>query len=436
MTNRRQFIQWLGVGGLALLLPESAMAKKKRRRDRASVTRVPGSTGANGTVIVVGGGMAGATVAKYLRLWGGSGVQVTLIDRAAQYYSCILSNLVLNGTRQLSSLTFGYDKLVDNYGIKFVNRDVVDVDPTNRVVYLSDGTSLSADKIVLAPGVEFDTIPGLETEQAQAAIPHAWKAGPQTITLRNQIAAMKPGGIFILTIPPAPYRCPPGPYERACVVADYLKRNRPGSKVVVLDANPQITAEKENFTRAFQVTHAGVVEYYAGVQVLHIDPAARMVETNLGVIRGDVVNAIPPHRAGKIIAHSGLNNVSGKWAGVDVLSYESSAAPDVHVIGDSSATTQPKAGHIANAEAKVCADAITREMRGENVDPAPVTNSSCYSPITATTASWLSVVFAYDPVSKTMKPVGGAATEADHASTDNFEEMLAWFQNLMADSFA
>ena len=439
--QRRAFIKYVGSGALTLAMPmlSNADSRKKRRRNRSesgSSAVVPGNTGANGRVVVLGGGMGGATAAKYLRLWGRSGVEVILIDRSAQYYSCILSNLVLNGTRTLKELTFDYTTMVQRYGINFIQSEVSNLDLAGQQVVLSDGSKVPYDRLVLSPGVEFDTIPGLETTAAQSSIPHAWKAGAQTNLLRDQIKAMPAGGVFVLTIPPAPFRCPPGPYERACVVADYLKRTKPRAKVIVLDANSGIVAERENFTNAFNVIHAGIVEYHPSVPVLEIDATNRILDTGIGKLRADVINAIPPHRAGKIISDAGLNNVNGKWAGVDVLTYESTIAPGVHVVGDSSATTQPKAGHVANAEAKVCADAITRIMRGDQPDPSPVTNSSCYSPISATTASWLSVVFYYDPLSRTMKPIGGGATEASGPSGDNFEQMEKWFANLMSDTFA
>jgi NADPH-dependent 2,4-dienoyl-CoA reductase/sulfur reductase-like enzyme len=238
-----------------------------------------------------------------------------------------------------------------------------------------------------------------------------------------------------MTIPAKPYRCPPGPYERACVVADWLKKNRPGSKVIVLDANPGITAEVHTFTEAFNVTHAGVIEYYTGVAVNGVDAGTLTLTTSIGNVQGHVLNVIPPHRAGKVIAANGLADVGGRWTGVNVLSYETLAAPGVHVIGDAAATTQPKAGHIANQEAKVCADAITRLLGGLQPDPAPVTNSACYSPITADTASWLTAVYAYDPTTRTMQVVPGASGEANRPSKDNYEEMAKWFTTLMADSY-
>jgi NADPH-dependent 2,4-dienoyl-CoA reductase/sulfur reductase-like enzyme len=247
---------------------------------------------------------------------------------------------------------------------------------------------------------------------------------------------------FILTIPPAPYRCPPGPYERACVVADYLKRTKGGGKVIILDANAKILAEPLNFTNAFTETHKGIITYVPNAPIASINADTMKVTTTSGAtFTGKVINAIPTHKAGKLITDSGIglaNGLNGKWAGVNVLSYESTNLDlaGIHVIGDSSSTTQPKAGHIANAEAKVCADAIINIFKGETINQVPITNSSCFTPITKTTASWLSVVYRYDPASKTMLPTGNGITESNGATSENYEDMLKWFNNLMADTFA
>lgn len=435
--QRREFLKMLGAGGAGMLLPGYLLAGKSSSTTK--IEGVPGPTGAKGHVIVVGGGMGGATVAKYLRLWGGSDVKVTLIEKNPNYVSCIMSNSVLYGKKSISDLTFNYSALAKNYGINVVQSDVTAIDPVTRKITTSTAGTLDYDRLVLSPGIEFDVIPGLETPEAQEAIPHAWKAGSQTTALRDQIMAMPAGGVFVLTIPAAPYRCPPGPYERACVVADYLKRNAPGSKVIVLDANGAITAQKNNFTYAFNTIHAGVIDYRPASTVLSIDAASRTLDTNWGKIQANVINAIPSQRAGKIITTAGLNNATnGRFAGVDVLTYESTVggAQGIHIIGDSSATTQPKAGHIANQEAKICADAIVRSLKGQDPDASPVTNSACYTPITMDTASWLSVVYNYDAVSKTMKPVGGAATESAHINQDQYEEMDKWFASLMKETFS
>ena len=433
--NRRDFFRLASVAGVgATAASLSSFASAATRSSQLGT--VPTNTGISGRVVVIGGGMAGATVAKYLRLWGGSNVSVTLVERETAYTSNILSNLVLNGQRSLQSLQFSYSNLASRYGVRFVKGEVTAIDPVGHSVSLADGSKLPYDRLVVAPGIDFDLYPGLETAEAQAKAPHAWKAGIQTNQLRNQLLAMPAGGAFVMTIPAKPYRCPPGPYERACVVADWVKKNKPGSKVIVLDANPGIIAEPLAFSNAFDVVHKGVVEYHPGVTINSIDTSTMTLNTNLGNLKGNVINAIPPHKAGKVVTANNLANVSGRWAGVDVLTYQSTAAPGIHIIGDAAATTQPKAGHIANQEAKICADAIVRLLAGRSPDPSPVTNSACYSPITADTASWLTAIFAYDPVSRTMLPVPGAAGEAAGRSTENYKEMFQWFNTLMEDTFA
>lgn len=440
MVKRRDFIKWAGASGIGLTAAGwSLLTHADEKRNPSSITTSASTlpvTGIKGRVVIVGGGMAGATAAKYLRYWGGAGVDVTLIERDATYSSNIMSNLVLNGSRSMSSLQYGYGSLASRYGVKVVKGEVAGIDPVGHGVVLSTGARYAYDRLVVAPGVDFDILPGLESAAAQAKVPHAWKAGPQTTVLRNMITAMPSGGVFVMSIPAKPYRCPPGPYERACVVADWLKRNRPGSKVIVLDANPGITAEVHSFTDAFEVVHKGVIEYQPSASITSVDASTLTVNTSIGNIRGNVLNLIPPHRAGKVVSANGLADAGGKWTSVDVLSYEAKVAPGIHVIGDASATTQPKAGHIANQEAKVCADAILRLLSGRAPDPAPHTNSACYSPITADTASWLTANFDYDPVSRTMQPVPASSGEASARSKDNFEEMNKWFAALMGDSFA
>lgn len=384
-------------------------------------------------VIVVGGGMAGATVAKYLRLWDDK-VDVTLIERRPKYPSNILSSLVLTGQRTMASLSFGYEALRDRYGVQVVFDEVVEIDPVAVTVKLTSGGVLRADRIVLAPGIKFDPVSGLADPRR---MPHAWEAGPQTTLLAQQLSDMPDQGIFVLTIPRAPYRCPPGPYERACLIADWLKEKKPGAKVIIVDANPDIVAEKENFSKAFTGLYANIIEYRNGVEISSVDTDQMTLSTNAGTIRGDVINLIPKQRASALAAKAGLvTESSGGFAPVDVLSYASTIAPDVHVIGDSCATTQPKAGHIANQEAKICADALIRAFAGEGADPSPVTNSVCYSTITRTEAGWLNAVFQYDPAAKAMRLVPESFAASKGWSRGNFKEMDVWFEALMADTFA
>lgn len=394
---------------------------------------VPPTTTAKARVIVIGGGMAGATAAKYLRLWGDA-VEVTLIDRSATYTSCIMSSLVLTGQRTLPSLAFDYDTLRTKYGVKTVFAEVTSVDPVAARVTLASGAVLEADRIIMAPGIEFDAVPGLTDPNA---MPHAWKAGPQTALLAQQLAAMPASGVVVLSIPKAPYRCPPGPYERACLLADWIAQRKPQGKLIVLDANPDFVTETDNFTRAFFDLHGRVIEYRTSVVIDSVDTASKTLFTNGGAVRGDVVNLIPTQRAGALAQATGLTNATGgRFAAVNVLDYASTAAPRVHVLGDSSATTQPKAGHIANQEAKVCADALARIFAGGSPDPAPVTNSACFSTITMTQASWLHALFQYEPLGAVMQPVTAASGASSGWSADNFKDMGTWFQALMADSFA
>lgn len=397
------------------------------------------NAGAVGRVVVVGGGMAGTTIAKYLRLWGGAGMDVTLVEPNATYYSNIFSNMVLTGERSLSQLAFTYASLKSKYGVKVMNYSVNSINSVSKSVTLSNGIVLGYDRLVLAPGIDFDPIPMSGTTINKEKIMHAWKAGTQTTTLKSQIQSMTNKDTFILTIPKSPYRCPPGPYERACVVADYLKTVKGGGKVIILDANDKIQAEPVNFGNAFNVTHKSVITYVPNAIISNIDADISTVVTNVGSFKGKVINAIPPHKAGNIITNSGIglnNSGDARWGVVDVLTYESTAARFVHIIGDSSFTTQPKAGHIANAEAKVCADAIIKLFQGLQVNQSPVTNSSCFTPITKSTASFLTVVFKYDPVNRKMVPAGPGVVESNGYNSHHYEDMLKWFNNLMADTFS
>lgn len=383
-------------------------------------------------VVVVGGGFGGATAAKYLRHWSGGSVDVTLVETRPAHVSSILSNLVLNGRSTTRSLTFGYERLESRYGVRVVQGYVKKVDAAARSVVTTDGQTLRYDRLVLSPGIGFQKAPGHVFNK----VPHAWKAGFQTDLLRRQLLAMPDDGVFVMTVPPVPYRCPPGPYERACVVADFIKRNKPGGRVVVLDANAQIVAERHTFSTAFEGIYGDVIDYRPGVNVDEVDSTGRRLFTSGGVFDADVLNVIPRHKAPALLQRTGLlNDPTRRWAGVDPLSYESTAEPFIHVIGDAQATGQPKAGHIANSEAKVCADAILRSFDGVAPDPEPVTNSACFSPITFDTASWLTAVFRYDQETGSMKVVPESSGEARRPSRDSYEKMFAWSENLFADTF-
>lgn len=383
-------------------------------------------------VVVIGGGFAGATAAKYLKHWSPD-LNVTLVEANAQYQSPILSNLIVNGQMALNQITFSYTTLSQKYGVNVVQDWVQSIDSVTKKVILSSGATLDYDRLIVAPGITFNPVNGLDFTK----IPHAWKSGDQLTLLKQQLDAMPAGGTFVMTIPPAPYRCPPGPYERACLIADYLRTHKPNSNVIVLDANADILAEKEVFSHAFTVTYADIIEYHTNVTLESVDSDRRIAITDAGDFYADVLNVIPIQSAGEIITASGLaNDATGRWANVDPLSYESTTTADIHIIGDSQGTGQPKAGHIANAEAKICADAVIRLLSGNQPYAVPMTNSACYSPISTDTASWATVVFSYNASTGSMTPVQGSSGAATIATQENHTDMFDWANNLFADTFA
>lgn len=439
-VNRRQVLSGAGIA-----VASAAAGIGIANADKLA----PAGAGVN-PVVVVGGGMAGVTVAKYIRLWSAKGIPVTLIEPNVDYTSNIMSNLVLNGQRTLSSLHFSYAALKSTYGVTVIQGSVSAVDSLNQTVTYNStkgsSVTISYSRLVMAPGIDYLPYQLTGAPLNKAKVVAAWQAGPETQSLRDQLVSMPKDGVFILTIPAKPYRCPPGPYERACIVADWIKANKRSLKntnpqVIVLDANPSIAAEPTNFGMAFSNIHAGVVKYVPNASLISVNADTGEVVTSAGTFTGNVINVIPNHTAKEIARTSGLATAAtpaGGWfCPVDVLSYESKVKSNIHVIGDASATTQPKAGHVANQEAKVCADAIVRLMSNPALplDQAPITNSACYSPVTKSTASWLSVVFHYDPVSKSMVAAAGQPVEAPSISTANYSQMNTWFSVLMTDTF-
>jgi NADH dehydrogenase FAD-containing subunit len=387
-------------------------------------------------VVVIGGGFAGATVAKYLRMWSGYAIDVTLVDPFPAHATCVLSNLVLNGRMRLSELQMPLSRLAANHGVTVLQDTAVTIDAGGKRVEFAKNGWKSYDRLVLAPGISFDNLPGWDPDK----LPHAWIAGPQTTLLRQQLLTLRKGDRFVMTVPEKPYRCPPGPYERACVVADMLKRLG-GGKVTVLDANPDIVAEKHTFETAFKTIYKDIVEYRPGTPISSIDSANRAVNG----IKGKVVNLIAPHGAPALLKNAGLTN-GGRWAPVSPLTYESTVpslvGKGIHVIGDScTAPEQPKSGHMANSQAKVCADAIVRHSLG--FDPLAdtertaniTTNSACYSPVTYSEASWLTANYRYDATQDKMVLTTATPGEAPKWDGENFEDMFDWASNLFTDCF-
>lgn len=414
----------------------------------AALPRAVGAATVAPRVVVVGGGFGGATVAKYIRMWGGN-VKVTLVDANPTHVSCILSNLVVTGDLPLSSITLNFNSLKTNHGITVMQGTALSIDAAGNKLTVSTKTGnkvLPYDHLVLSPGIDFVPAAG---NWNPTLTPHAWVAGSQTTLLKNQLAAMRSGDTFVMTVPAAPYRCPPGPYERACVVADYLKRKgRTGAKVIVLDANASITAEPEAFTEAFEVTHAGWIEYYPSATVESVDSNTKTIVTSAKTVsNAKVLNYIPKQRAG-IIAQSLPLNSAG-FVAVNPLTYVADGFTNIHVIGDSCAVPAsdgkgvPKSGHMANSEAKVCADAIVRALSGQAPDEDIATSSACFSPITNTTASWLSANFIYGDIfdvngmvkGKGMHRVDIGEAPSNNIDQGSFEDMYKWSESLFADTF-
>ncbi len=401
-------------------------------------------------VVVVGGGMAGAAVAKYIRLWSKNLINVTLIEKDTAYVSNIMSNEVLTGKRSsVSTLQYTYANLTSKYGINRIQGTVIGIDDTNKTVTYATASGnavLVYDRLVLAPGLDFDLMPGMtDLSQYDTVVPHAWKAGPQTTLLRNQLLAMPDWQNVVITIPLAPYRCPPGPYERACVIADWLRTAKPNAKVIVLDANTDVQAQKTNFLNAFGGAYGYRVDYRTGCTVtgMQLVAGANTVSyTQNGQaqsVSAAVLNPIPPQRAPALLASAGL--LSGRFAPVNLLTYESTLKQGIHVIGDACISGMPKAGHIGNQEAKTCANAIVNALKGSQYalqELSPVLNSACYTPLTSTKATWLSAVYQYSNGVMVPSTQNGVTQPmaATTASTGNYEDMGKWFTTLMGDTFA
>lgn len=397
----------------------------------------PPRTASAGRVLVLGGGFAGATAAHYLKRWGGDAVDVTLVERESRFVSCPMSNLVIGGLRRLADITHDYQGL-QRMGVRVLQAQAVAVDVASRRVALADGGTLPYDRVVVAPGIDFMTqeIGGLDQALARGSAVHAWKAGPQTEVLRAQIDAMPDGGVVVIAIPRAPYRCPPGPYERACLIASHLKATKPRSKVLVFDANPEITSKKALFERAFAEHHAGVLEYRPDSELREVN--GRIARFDFEDVKANVLNVIPPQRAGALAQAAGLVTINNRWAGVEWLTMESTAAPGVHVLGDSvfPGPLMPKSAHMANQQAKLAAAAVLQLLRGDPVNPAPMLMNACYSFVTPNTAIHVTTVHRYDAAERNFKTVPGSGGVSVAASEAEGRHALDWAANIWADSLA
>ena len=396
---------------------------------------------ARARVVVVGGGYGGATAAKYVRLLSDYRIDVVLVEPNAAFVSCPMSNLVIGGSRRMADITTGYGGLARAHGVTVVRDTAAGVDTQRKTVTLASGPTIAYDKLVMSPGIDlnFAPIDGLQAASASGQVLQAWKAGPETMALRRQLEAMPDGGVYAITIPEQPYRCPPGPYERACQVAWYFKNAKPRSKVLILDANPDVTSKGALFKKVWAEQYRGIVEYRPQHKLLAVDPRGGTLKFEVqDDVKAGVLNVLPPMRAGAIALRSGLANVSNRWCGVDYLTFESTAAKDVHVLGDAIqlAPLMPKSGHMANGQAKVAAAAIVAQLSGMAVNPAPMLTNTCYSYVDDKNVVHVASVHSYVPAEKTFKTVAGAGGLSP--APNEMEGVYAWnwAQNIWADSLA
>ena len=426
--NRRGFIKAVGAAGAvsSLALGGCSMAGFR-----------PGG----GHVVVIGGGAGGATCAKYLRHFDPS-IKVTVVEPKTQFATCFMSNWVIGGLREQDWITHGYSEWSRKHGIEMVHDTAVGIDPVAKVVKTKGGRSIRYDRCVVSPGVDFryDTIEGYDAAVAET-IPHAWHAGPQTALLRKQLEAMRDGGLFVLAAPPNPFRCPPGPYERASLVADYFKKHKPKSKVLILDAKDAFSKQglfvagwKEHYGYG---TSNSMIEWRSKANdgmARAVKAGSRTVVTEFGEVKADVLNIVPAQKAGHIAAVAGLTDASG-WCPVDHLTWESRLHKGIHVIGDAAIQAPiPKSGYAANSEAKVCAAAIVALLNG-NTPPTPSWVNTCYSLVTANHG--LSVAGVYNYVDGKIAEVKGAGgltpMNGDYSTEAIYAE--SWYKNIIDDMF-
>jgi sulfide dehydrogenase [flavocytochrome c] flavoprotein chain len=427
--QRRQFMSLIGTGALGVT-----------GLSGCAIPVISGNSN-NAKVVVIGGGYGGATAAKYLRKFSEGQIDVTLVEPNPQFISCPMSNLVIGGVKQLSEITLSYDNLASRHGVNVVQDSVSAIDPTKREVRLASGNTLPYDRLIVSPGIDFmfEELPGLQQAEAQKTILHAWKAGPQTVALRKQLESMKDGGVYAISIPMAPYRCPPGPYERACLVANYLKHNKPKSKVLILDANDDVVSKGALFKKAWKDRYGEMIEYRNKFNAVDVDAATRTLKFDVqDDVQADVLNVLPPMRAGKIAVDTGLATANKRWCEVDYLTFESKAAPNIHVIGDAIqiAPLMPKSAHMANQHGKAVAAAVTALLSEQELNPLPLYNNTCYSFVSDSDAIHVSSVHRYDAEKKTMLTVPGSGGVSMAASELEGRYAKSWADNIWADSFA
>ena len=427
MTSRREFIR---AGGAAIagaaassIVPGCASMPEPRK--------------SLGRVMIIGAGYGGQSAAKYLRMWSGGNIEVMLVDREPTFISCPMSNLVIGGSRTLAEVTRSRNRLRE-YGVQLLTDEVTAVDHAKKTVKFKDRyADMGYDRLIVSPGVEltYDTLPGMRSSDAQSQVLHAWKAGAQTVALRKQLESMPDNGTFVISIPLAPFRCPPAPYERVCQVAHYFKQAKPRAKIIILDANENIVSKGPLFRAAWDQLYKGMIDYRPNSELMDVDVAGKILKTDFDSVKGDVLNVVPPMRAADIARSTGLINANNRWCDVDWLTTESTSVPGIHVLGDAtlSAPAMPKSGHMANQHGKLAAAAIVEIMNGRAPSQSPVLANTCYSLVSDKEAIHVSSVHQYDPAHKTLVAVPGAGGLSSQRSEVEGVYGWAWAQNIWSD---
>ena len=418
--SRRDFLKTAAAGASAAMLPMPALAQS------------------GGRVVVVGGGFAGATCARMLKRLDPR-ITVTLVEASQTFTACPFSNDVIAGLREIKAQQFNYSKIAaDNVALTFV--PAAAVDPKARVVTLSNNAQLSYDRLVLAPGIDlrWDALPGY-TESAAERMPHAWKAGDQTMLLRRQIEAMEDGGLVVIAAPANPYRCPPGPYERASLIAHYLKTKKPKSKVIILDAKDAFS-KQGLFVNAWKELYPGMIEWVSlsnGGKVTSVEPASMTLVTDFSRHKAAVANVIPPQKAGRIAELAGITDRSG-WCPMNPMTFESTLQPNIHVIGDACiAGGMPKSAFSANSQAKACAAALAKLLAGGQPDVPKLINT-CYSLVAPDYG--ISVAGVYQPLNGQLMEVQGAGGLSPANAPKSLREQEAnyangWYKTITEEVF-
>ena len=405
----------------------------------AACTTLGSKAPAKAQVVVIGGGYGGATAAKYVRMLSNYKISVVLIEPNNTFISCPMSNLVLGGSKNLAQITTPYDALASKHSVTLVHDRVSSIDTQKKTITLQNGHTVGYDKLIVSPGVDmnFDSIEGLQAANASGQILQAWKAGAETTALRKQLEAMPDGGVYAITVPEAPYKCPPGPYERASQVAHYFKQAKPKSKVLILDANPDVTSKAPLFKKYWADHYKDIIEFRPNHKVLSVDAASSTIKFDIQEsIRADVLNVLPAMRAGSIALQTGLATVNNRWCGINYQTFESLVAKDVHVLGDAilAAPAMPKSGHMANSHAKVAAAAVVAELSDLSINPTPFLTNTCYSYVSDKQVIHVASVHQYNADEKTFKTVPGSGGLSAEANTLEGTYAWNWAQNIWADT--